>query len=294
MRRVERLGSFDKGKALVYLQRATVTPSSDPPFGQVLREAREARGISLREIAVSTKISKAALEALERDDIGNLPGGIFTRSFVRSYADAVGLDPEATLQDFLARFPTDGERKAPVSRHESLTHDKFQSQQQMARTVLSLALASIPLIVFLVYLGMRGTSEDLAEAQAAADAAAVSEIQRARAVTPTAPPPVSTPVRPASPPVAEAAALGPLTIDIRPTGDCWVSATVDGKRLFSRVMRAGEWEVLEAETEVVVNIGDAGAFAFAINQRPGRSLGTPGEVVTARINRENYRSFVTE
>src|ERR1019366_1793752 len=76
-------------------------------FGATLREAREWRGVSLRQIANATKISIAALEALERNDISRLPGGIFSRSFVRSYAIEVGLDPEATIQAFIAQFPND-------------------------------------------------------------------------------------------------------------------------------------------------------------------------------------------
>lgn len=261
--------------------------SSETPFGEVLREARKAHGVSLHDIAASTKISMATLEALERGDIGSLPGGIFTRSFVRSYADAVGLDPEATLREFLERFPAerlerfpaDGEPKVPVRRRQSHSHDEFQSQRAMARTVLRLALLSVPLIGILVYFGMGGAGDGQADAVAPSGMGAVSELNRTRAVTP---------------PVQETAALGPLIIDIHPNADCWVSATVDGERLFSRVMRAGDREVFEAEVEFVVNVGDAGAFAFAINQRPGRLLGLPGQVVTARINRENYQSFLIE
>ena len=55
-------------------------------FGSRLRAARERRGITLRQIASSTKISVGVLEALERNDISRLPGGIFGRAFVRSYA----------------------------------------------------------------------------------------------------------------------------------------------------------------------------------------------------------------
>ena len=57
-------------------------------------------------------------------------------------------------------------------------------------------------------------------------------------------------------------------------------------------MHADERESYEADDEIILNIGDAGAFAFAINQQAGRSLGASGEVVTARITRLNYRSFV--
>src|ERR687888_922751 len=76
-------------------------------FGGRLREARERRGMSLRQIADATKISVSVLEALERNDISRLPGGIFGRAFVRSFAVEVGLDPERTIQEFIARFPGD-------------------------------------------------------------------------------------------------------------------------------------------------------------------------------------------
>jgi cytoskeletal protein RodZ len=74
-------------------------------FGQRLRRARESRGISLRQVANVTRITVRALEAVERNDLSRLPGGIFTRSFVRAYAAEVGLDPEGTLREFLAQCP---------------------------------------------------------------------------------------------------------------------------------------------------------------------------------------------
>lgn len=70
-----------------------------------MKRLREHRGVSLREIAERTKISVRTLEALERDDIARLPGGIFSRSIVRAYADAIGSDPEGAVRDFTSRFP---------------------------------------------------------------------------------------------------------------------------------------------------------------------------------------------
>src|SRR6266704_3327043 len=83
------------------------TERTSSGFGQMLRETRERQGISLRQIANATKISVSVLEALERNDISKLPGGIFGRAFVRSYAIEVGLEPEETIQEFLAQFPHD-------------------------------------------------------------------------------------------------------------------------------------------------------------------------------------------
>lgn len=78
-----------------------------PDFGNRMKRQREERGVSLRRIADATKISVSALEALERNDISRLPGGIFSRAFVRSYAIEIGLDPEQTVRDFLVQFPHD-------------------------------------------------------------------------------------------------------------------------------------------------------------------------------------------
>lgn len=81
--------------------------ASEGDFGSRMRHVREQRGVSLREIAEATKFSVSALEALERNDISRLPGGIFSRAFVRSYAAEIGIDPEQTVREFLSQFPHD-------------------------------------------------------------------------------------------------------------------------------------------------------------------------------------------
>jgi cytoskeletal protein RodZ len=76
-------------------------------FGPRLRRLREQRRVSLRAIAEATKISVSTLEALERDDISRMPGGLFSRAIVRSYAAEIGADVEVTVRDFIARFPVE-------------------------------------------------------------------------------------------------------------------------------------------------------------------------------------------
>jgi cytoskeleton protein RodZ len=120
-------------------------------FGAKLRNAREKRGISLRQIANATKISIGALEALERNDISKLPGGIFSRAFVRSYAAEVGLDPEETIREFIAQFPNDsvtaGHTTRPVEDYEAV-----ESDRRIASTTLKLALISLVIVGVLFYL----------------------------------------------------------------------------------------------------------------------------------------------
>ena len=110
-----------------------------------MKRLREQRGITLREIADTTKLSVRALEALERNDISRLPGGIFLRGLVRAYALQIGLDPEATVQEFIVRFPeaqvTDG---IPHVRSEAVDTDPpsmvARRMMMTAAIVLSIAL----------------------------------------------------------------------------------------------------------------------------------------------------------
>ena len=80
-------------------------PASRPPvrvtFGEELRRERELRQVGLREIAEATKINRRYLEALERNDFTDLPGGLFNRSFVRAYCKTIGIDDEAMVNAYL-------------------------------------------------------------------------------------------------------------------------------------------------------------------------------------------------
>jgi transcriptional regulator with XRE-family HTH domain len=79
--------------------------ASDAMFGARLRMERERRRITLASIAANTKIGLHLLEGLERGQVTRWPSGIFRRSFIRAYAEAVGLDPDEIAREFLARFP---------------------------------------------------------------------------------------------------------------------------------------------------------------------------------------------
>ena len=73
-------------------------------LGPYLRLERESRGLTLKTISESTKVSVALLEGLESDDISRWPGGIFRRAFVRSYAQCVGLDPDEVYRRFETQY----------------------------------------------------------------------------------------------------------------------------------------------------------------------------------------------
>src|SRR6187397_116457 len=74
-------------------------------FGARMREQRERQQVALSTIAEQTKIKVSLLEALEHDDVSHWPSGIFRRAFVRAYAHAIGLEPDAVLREFLELYP---------------------------------------------------------------------------------------------------------------------------------------------------------------------------------------------
>src|SRR5262245_36653418 len=81
----------------------------DVTFSARLRAHRERQQISLAAISATTKIKPSLLDELERGNVSHWPEGIFRRAYLRSYATAIGLDPEATLREFRQLYPDPAE-----------------------------------------------------------------------------------------------------------------------------------------------------------------------------------------
>src|SRR5262245_61632180 len=80
-------------------------------FTTRLRRHRQRTRLSLADISAKTRVKEELLEALERNDLSGSPRGLYARAYVRSYAAAVGLDPEYTVNEFCQLFPH-GDRRA--------------------------------------------------------------------------------------------------------------------------------------------------------------------------------------
>src|SRR5687767_4407990 len=79
----------------------TLTESEETiPCGELLRQARLRRGLTVQPVVQHTKLPLRHLEALERDEYNALPNGMYRRAEVRAYAEAVGLDRSLALQRF--------------------------------------------------------------------------------------------------------------------------------------------------------------------------------------------------
>jgi cytoskeleton protein RodZ len=272
-------------------------PAGD--VGGTLRGARERKGVSLRQIADVTRISVGMLDALERNDISRLPGGIFSRAFVRSFASEVGLDPETTVLQFIAQYGGDSVTAGhPPSRPIEDT-DALESNRRVASTFIGLLALSVPIAGVIIYWTVSGqrsssltpdrlpTPPPLAAAAAPDRASsislpAISEVAAARAAAPAAP----------GQSAAREPAAASLVVGLIVSRQSRVSATVDGQKQIEWVLKSGDRRAIEVRRDLALTIGDAGAVAMTINGMAARPLGKSGEVVTTHLDLTNFRMFL--
>jgi transcriptional regulator with XRE-family HTH domain len=243
-------------------------------FGSRLRDARERKGMSLSEIATATKISSRILDALERNDITRLPGGIFSRSFVRAYAEEVGLDPEAAVEDFIRQFPHDSITAGHPPSTRIDDNDSIESDRRMAAVVLRLLAISLPIAGIVLYFGMTSGRDTAVDAQPASTSTARTNLPQGASGT----------VRSERP--------SHLTVEVMANRACSVSATVDAPPPADLRLVAGERRTFEVGRELLLRVSDPSAIEWTINGVAGRPLGPPGAPAAARVTLDNYDEFL--
>jgi len=135
-------------------------------FGENLRREREMRGITLEEISAHTKISIHFLQAIEADDLKKLPGGIYTRNFIRAFARYLGLDEEKVMSEY--HSSANPSREFDLSRLAS----NRPARESRASTWIGLLVAAAMLgggyLLFRYSQRTSGVSQNPAQAAAAA------------------------------------------------------------------------------------------------------------------------------
>ncbi len=262
-------------------------------FGDKLRREREMRKISLDEIAAATKIGTRSLKALEDENFSILPGGIFNRGFVRSYARFLGLNEDDAVADYQAAVteqPVSVEKivaqsaMAKASRLAAQQAQESSDKSGVLRAVGLLALACA--VVFGGYQAFRhgyfkalkGPSLHRQMKQQAQGAAhppptpsqqtpSVPTVATDRTPAPQART-QSTTATPQQASLSVAPIASEFTVSIKTSEESWLSVTADGKRAFQRLFAANEQQSVSAKSKIEIKIGNPNGTEISLNGKP--------------------------
>lgn len=246
-------------------------------LGEQLSRARAARGVSLREVAEQTRITMRHLEAIEADDYKSLPGGIFNKSFIKSYARHVGF-PEARALELYERAARERglyTEEVATSPQRSRIYTGETSRSPLMTYGLSLVIVAV--LALVVYAGLqyyrRGEAEQSGGTPAATPTPAAAG-QQAGAATPTPAP----------------AAEG-FRVQLRSARSFWLTSWEEGdKKRRGRFLKPDTPEEFEPAAALNLHYDRASADALQVTVN-GRALKPPADATTWTITRDNYRQF---
>jgi cytoskeleton protein RodZ len=262
-------------------------------FGERLQREREMRGITLEEIADSTKIGTRSLRALEQEDFDKLPGGIFNKGFVRAYARYLGIDEEQAVADFLAAA---GEPEQPLPSPAPRERLPASSGGWSWAAVLALvALAAGGYAAWKLNLGpfakpaVQQSSPPPVQSTPVAAVplqASPSEAGGAAGAAGTKPAEdLSTSASPAAADSSEKPASGTtpgegFVVLVRAKQDSWLSISADGRVVMEGMLATAETREVRATRNITLKLGNAAGVEVSYNSTVMPPLGRANEVKT--------------
>lgn len=250
-----------------------------------LKQARDQKSLSLEEVAMTTLVPMAALQAIDEGRAESLPEAIYVQGFVRRYADAVGLDGKEIAAEF-------AEACLPLP-------EPVQLSDVDRKTGISLSLAT-PYIIFISLLAaasfglfyilnpQRGpesavgnTSNSNSSSKQKETTSQVASVPNPSAqVSPVSSPSsslqaVSSPSSPSpeSSPTSTPVSSGAVTVKLDIKEESWIRVKVDGKIQFEGNLKAGESKDWSGNREITVESGNAGAVLISENNKPAEPMG---------------------
>jgi transcriptional regulator with XRE-family HTH domain len=159
-----------------------------PSIGDTLREARMRQRLDIADVEAKTKIRAKYLRALENEEFGMLPGPTFVKTFLRSYAEVLGLDPHLLVEDYRARYEPRDEVEAmhPLG-PPGLGRDRRRRPGPPGPWVLG-GLALLAVLGTLLVIGLVGGDDD-GGGEPAAEETTTQPQTRERRERPERPPP---------------------------------------------------------------------------------------------------------
>lgn len=261
--------------------------------GARLRSCREALGMTIDDLAERTRVQPRILDAIERNDLAAIPPKPYGRGFVRAYAREVRLDSEDAVREYFGQFP-------PAPPEPERTPEPEPWPRQTSWIIPASGLLVAALVLAAIAQGERSAPRPDSRPTPVGTAGSHDRTGAVPEHTPSM-------GRVDHRPVRDTRALGGA--EVRATGDptrpaapgavsivlvadrvCWVTAAADGTRVLYELLQPGAQHTIEADREVTVRAGDAGALRVSVNGRSPEVFGRNGEVRTARITASGNRA----
>jgi cytoskeleton protein RodZ len=238
-----------------------------PALGERFRAAREARGLSLSDVAEQIRIRSVYLAAIEDDNWNAIGAPVYVRGFLRTYARFLGLDPEEIVAD----FNSDPRAVAPPQQHTESARTAAPARARGGGSSFVIWIAAgvaVLLIAFVVYqaLTLPGrTPGTVAEASVAPSPAASATAAAEPSPTPT-------------PRGLPAAADGPKSFALVLSAPSWLRVTIDGDVSIEGTFPAGTSKTFHGNN-ALLRVGNAGGVEVYVDGRDVGKLGKSGDVV---------------
>jgi cytoskeleton protein RodZ len=255
-------------------------------LGEEFRSAREARSLSLSDVAERLHIRSVYLAAIEDEDWHVIGAPVYVRGFMRTYARFLGLDPEAAVARFSATVPA-GTPAATAPRAAAASASEKRSGEQSSPSLAAVLSIVVALLVVLFvgyefYQYKTGTPAGTPAADVSAPPAAAvagSSAAPSPAADASAGPADSVAaIPPVAPKPTPAAKRG---LSVRVTETSWLRVTVDGTVVLEGTLPAGTAKSFNGKV-ADLRVGNAGGVKVAVNGKTLGPLGGSGDVVERR------------
>ncbi|MFB0566513.1 MAG: helix-turn-helix domain-containing protein [Candidatus Aminicenantaceae bacterium] len=243
-------------------------------IGQELKRERGLRGITLKEIAESTKINLRFLQALENDELDLIPGEFFIKGILRAYAKYIGLDEEYVLNKYYEDTLLKKQELEKEKEKRKGTPVIFQKKANFINIVFLSVFLLLIILSFYFISRPQKKPEPLPETKIPAP------IQNEK------PPPPSV----SEPAINE---VKDLNLEIFFLEETWIQAYADGELILDGIKNPGEEATIKASKELVLHLGNAGGISYILNGKKGKPLGESNVAIrNIKITFDNYDQFL--
>ena len=245
-----------------------------PALGEEFRSAREARGLSLSDVAERLHIRSVYLAAIEDEDWRAIGAPVYVRGFMRTYARFLGLDAEDAVARFAAVAPAAPGTAAP--RVDERPRERGAARDRSSPSIVAIlaVLVAIGVVAYVSYAYVQyrtGNGAPLAAVSAPPDASE-APVSEASPKAPAEAAPVPLVARPAT----------KRGIHVSVTQTSWLRVAIDGTVVAEGTYPAGTAKSFTGHV-ADVRVGNAGGVAVIVDGRPVGKLGHSGDVVERRF-----------